>query len=398
MDILFLSTEIPFPPNGGHSIRTYNILKILSQKHKIYFIGFAQTNNDLKYIKNMKKLCEEVYVRIIPKTGYNLKFFSIATKNIISILPLMVQRYYVQKVGRDIQNILAERNIDLVHIDMLALASYREYMHDIPTILTNHNVEHLRLYRWIKIERNLPLKFFLFLQYLKLKNYEIKMCPLFNNCIVVSENDKFHLCTLCALKKVSVIPNGVDINFYKPLSINTKSNHLIWVGGMARFYSADAVDYFLDRIWPNVKQEIPEVSIDFIGKAPTKKLIKKAASDPNIKILGFVDDIRPFVQRAAVFVAPIRSGSGTKIKVLNAMAQAKTVVATNIAAEGIDATHSENIIIAENAADFSEKIIYLLKNKRKAEEIGRKARVLIEKKYSWEVIGRQVENLYEKYE
>jgi glycosyltransferase involved in cell wall biosynthesis len=124
----------------------------------------------------------------------------------------------------------------------------------------------------------------------------------------------------------------------------------------------------------------------------------KAAADHSINILGFVNDIRPFVQRASVFVAPIRSGSGTKIKVLNAMAQAKTVVATITAAEGIDAIHNKNIIIAQNSRDFSNKTIYFLRNKEKAEKIGQKARLLIKDKYSWEVIARQVENVYKKYE
>jgi glycosyltransferase involved in cell wall biosynthesis len=224
------------------------------------------------------------------------------------------------------------------------------------------------------------------------------MCPNFSNCIVVSEEDKSHLCNLCALKKVSVVPNGVDTNYFKPLSQDKKPNHLIWVGGMARHWGADAVNYFLDKIWPFIKSEIPEVTIDFIGKKPTKKLREKAAGDQSINILGFVNDIRPFVQRAAIFVAPIRSGSGTKIKVLNAMAQAKTVVGTTIAAEGIDAINNKNIIIAENAMDFSRKIVYFLRNKEKSDKIGQKARLLIEEKYSWEVIARQVENVYKKYE
>ena len=112
-------------------------------------------------------------------------------------------------------------------------------------------------------------------------------------------------------------------------------------------------------------------------------------------MLGFVPDIRPIVQRASVFVAPIRVGSGTKIKVLNAMAQGKPVVATTIAAEGIDVTPEENILIADDPGEFAEKVGYLLNHEHVAREIGTRARELIEKKYSWDVISDDIHRTYE---
>lgn len=124
-------------------------------------------------------------------------------------------------------------------------------------------------------------------------------------------------------------------------------------------------------------------------------LRRKAIEDKNVRVLGFVPDVRPIVQRASVFIAPIRVGSGTKIKVLNAMAQAKAVVATTTAAEGIDVARGENILIADGPEEFGEKIVYLLSHEEIAKEIGARARKLIEKKYSWDVISENIHRIYE---
>jgi glycosyltransferase involved in cell wall biosynthesis len=139
-------------------------------------------------------------------------------------------------------------------------------------------------------------------------------------------------------------------------------------------------------------------TIDFAGGGPTQTLRDRALEDESVRVLGFVADIRPIVQQASVFVAPIRIGSGTKIKVLNAMAQGKPVVATTTAAEGIDVTPEENILIADDPEEFAKKILYLFRNEEMRRKMGEKARELIERKYSWDVISEDIHRTYEDYQ
>jgi len=395
MNILFLSTENPYPPDGGHHLRTYNILKILANRHKIYFVGFAQDESELKYIPEIKRFCETVDIYKVSKTGYKKNFFLLACKNLFLRTPLVAQRYFVREAREKIEEIFAHYSIDLIHMDMLALGLYKAHLKDTPVILTNHNVESLRLYRWIEIEKNLLLKSFLFYQYLKLKEFEKRMCRVFNLCIVVSDYDKSYLNNLCGMDNFAVIPNGVDIHYFEPESIEVKRNHLVWVGGMTGPYNSDAVDFFIEKIWPVIKYEVPEATIDFVGGGATQKLRNKALEDKSVQVLGFVPDIRPIVQRASVFVAPIRTGSGTKIKILNAMAQAKPVVATTIAAEGIDVTPGENILIADDPEEFAKKVLYLLRNEEIAKKMGERGRELIERKYNWDLIAENIHRIYE---
>jgi len=395
MNILFLSTENPYPPDGGHHLRTFNVLKILSRRHQIYFVGFAQNKSEFKYIPEIKKFCETVDIYEVSKTGYNKSFFLLACKTLFSKYPLIAQRYFVQEARERIEQILDQYSIDLVHMDMLALGLYKSILKDTPVILTNHNVESLRIYRWMQIEKNLFIKSFLFYQYLKLRAFEQSICPKFDRCIVVSEYDKNYLKNLCGIDNFAVIPNGVDTCYFKPESTEVKKDHLVWVGGMTGPYNSDAVDFFVQKIWSLIKYKVPGATVDFAGGGPTQTLRNRALEDKSVQVLGFVPDIRPIVQRASVFIAPIRVGSGTKIKVLNAMAQGKPVVATTTAAEGIDVTPEENILIADDPGEFAEKVVYLLNHEEIARKIGTKARELIEKKYSWDVISENIDRTYE---
>jgi glycosyltransferase involved in cell wall biosynthesis len=211
MNILFLSTENPYPPDGGHHLRTFNVLKILARRHHIYFVGFAQDEREFKYIPEIKKFCETVDIYKVSKTGYNKSFFLLACRNLFSKYPLIARRYFIKEARDRIEQIFNQYPIDMVHMDMLALGLYKGILKDTPVILTNHNVESLRIYRWMQIEKNLFIKGFLFYQYLKLRAFEQSICPEFDRCIVVSEYDKNYLKNLCGMDNFVMIPNGVDI-------------------------------------------------------------------------------------------------------------------------------------------------------------------------------------------
>ncbi len=394
MNILFLSTEIPYPPDGGHHLRTLNVLKILARDHNIFMVAFAQNPAELQYVPEMEKYCRLVKVYPIARTGKNPAFLALMLRNLFSRAPLVARRYYLSAAARYLQDMVHNHHIDLVHIDMLALGCYRHLFRNIPVLLTDHNVEFIRLYRWSQIEKNPLVKLFLRYQYRKLKQFEIETCRRVDYCTVVSHTDLITLGELCQNGHYSVIPNGVDTDFFYPMDIASLTNRLIWVGGMSGPYNADAVDFFLTSVWPLIRRRRPQVQVQFIGSSPTALLRKTAGVDANVRVAGYVDDIRVSVQEASVFIAPIRSGSGTKIKVLNAMAQGKAVVATSIALEGIEVTDGVNAYTADHPEIFAQRVLELLDHPERALQMGQEARTLIEHKYSWTVIARDIEQLY----
>ncbi|RLI62703.1 MAG: hypothetical protein DRO67_06900, partial [Candidatus Asgardarchaeum californiense] len=328
-----------------------------------------------------------------------IKFYSLLFLNLFSPLPFTVHKYFTFKMKKTIDWILNQYDISLVHFDMLPLVYYMfcsKTLKQLPTVLVNHNVEYLRILRWAKIETNPLKKWYLYFQSLKLRLFEKKVCEKVDKVVVVSQIDKFQLQKLSPKARFEVIPNGVDISYFKSKSILNFSNTLIWVGGMGEAHNRKSVEYFLKKIFPLIINEIPDIKVFFIGASPCSKLLNMAEKYPNIRILGYVDDIRPHVQKISIFIAPIISGSGTKIKVLNALAMGKPVVTTSIGAEGIDVTPGENIIIADTPEEFAEKVIELLKNPKKAKELGEKGRKLIEEKYSWDVISVKIYKTYDE--
>jgi len=396
LNILFFSTESPFPLDHGHHLRTYHVLKALAQDHCIHFIAFTKNQEYIKYKQELEELCESV--NFFPLRFQGWRQIILALQNLFSPLPLSARKYYDPQVAAHIKRLIVEVNIDLVHLDLLHLAHYRKDLGSLPSILVNHNVESLRVLRWSKVEQNPLLKYFLRYQYFKLKNFEKRVCRDFDRCTVVSDYDKNVLSELCDGGSFVTIPNGVDAKYFRVSNQKILPNTLVWTGSMSGPYNRDAVSYFLKEIWPLIQSRLPDAKVTFVGSSPSKILKKLSLQAANIEYTGYVEDIRPFVDRAAVFIAPLRCGSGTKVKVLNAMSQAKAVLTTSIGAEGIDARLGEEIMIADEPADFADQAIYLLQNPHEAKKIGQRARKVIEEKYDWQVINTQIRKVYQEFE
>lgn len=163
---------------------------------------------------------------------------------------------------------------------------------------------------------------------------------------------------------------------------------------MADMYNKEAVNYFCNEVFPLVQEEVKDVKFTVVGKSPTRTLIELSKKNTNVLPVGYVEDIRPYVDTSAVFVAPIKSGGGTKLKVLNALAMAKPVVTTSVGAEGIEAKDGEHIAIADDAPTFARKVVELLRNPERATRMGKNGRDLILDKYDWRMIAREQDKLY----
>jgi sugar transferase (PEP-CTERM/EpsH1 system associated) len=396
MNILFLSTENPFPPDHGHHIRTYYVLKNLAAKHRIFFLAFAQNKKELAHKAELEKFCESVDLVWLPQGKWRWRMYAAMLANLFSLQPYTVNRYASAEAGQCIQRLMSKHRIDLVHFDLPHLAAYLNQAAPLPKILVTHNVESLRMLRWAKVERNYFLKLYLYYQYAKLYRFEAKLCPQFDKCTTVSEIDKQILLAMCKHDNFAAVPNGVDVEYFRSNGNGKFNEGLVWVGSMSGAYNRDAVDFFLTKIAPIIHRRLPEAKVQFVGAAPTKLLEKCARENERIQFTGYVDDVRPYVDNAAVFIAPIRSGSGTKVKILNAMAQAKPVVTMPVGAEGIEAVPDEEILIANDENEFAEKTIFLLQNPQRAHEIGLRARRVIEKLYDWKIVAATMNDIYEK--
>ena len=216
----------------------------------------------------------------------------------------------------------------------------------------------------------------------------------FGCCVVVSEIDKQLLKEMGVNNRIFVVPNGTDTDFFKPTGKITIENSVLWFGHMDVHTNKDAVLYFWREIYPLLRKLHPQVQVTFVGTAPPKEIVDASKTDSHIKLTGFVDDVRPYIEEAAVIVVPIRIGSGTRLKILDAMAMGKAIVSTSIGCEGLNVNDGENILIADYPEDFAKKIIELLKSPEMRMNLEKNARKLAET-YGWSPIIDKQEVVYQ---
>ncbi|MEL0587535.1 MAG: glycosyltransferase family 4 protein [Candidatus Thiodiazotropha sp. (ex. Lucinoma kazani)] len=227
----------------------------------------------------------------------------------------------------------------------------------------------------------------------KLKKYEIDESKKYFINVMMSAADEKELLDMSPGVKTAIVPNGVDVDYFKRVE-GEEEQAIIYTGGMNMFANKDAVMHLLDDIWPLVKTKIPNIKFYIIGQDPPKELLRLSKEEAGIEVLGYVDDIRPYVAKSAIYVVPLRVGGGTRLKVLDALAQGKAIISTSIGCEGIEVTDRENIYIEDSDSEFASSIIELLNNKKRRKMLGDKARKLAVDKYAWPSIAKYLIRAY----
>jgi glycosyltransferase involved in cell wall biosynthesis len=399
MKILFLSQIVPYPPHGGVLQRGYNVIRQMSKYYDIHLLAFVHpdilTSTSLieESRRELSRFCTDIeYFDLWPKKSIVHKYSAILL-GLFTQYPFSVLAHRSTSFQKRIHDILATGEIDLVHFDTIGLARFYYDEMPCPAVLTHHNIESQLMGRRAWVEKNSLTRFYLHLQAKRLEQYEIQQGPKFSCNIMMSEHDEAILEKKAPGAVTSIIPNGVDTEYFIPRpGYETKA--LIYTGGMNMFANKDAVLYFLDEIWPLVKAKCHECVFYAVGQDPPQEILQIAGKDPSVVVTGYVDDVRPYVAKSAVYIVPLRVGGGTRLKVVDAMAQGKAIVSTSIGCEGISVTPGKNIIIADSPELFAQEIITLLKDRDKREKIGTAAREMVEKDYSWDVIGEKMEKLY----
>lgn len=397
MNILYLSTENPYPPDHGHHLRTYNVLRHLAEQHKVFFLGFWQSEDELKHKAHLETLCARVDLLPISGRAQKVNYGFGLLANLFSAWPFTVQRYFRREAVQRIRQIMQENHIDLVHFDLMHLAPYLECSSGTPSVLVNHNVESLRLERLAQVQKNFAARVYLNLQQRKMRRFELERCRRFTQLITVSETDAEILQKTCKIENIVEIPNGVDADFFDIADDKPEPDSLVWTGGMGSPYNRDAVDYFLEDIFPKIFVQCPQIKVTIVGDTPSPTLQQYQKRHPqNIFIAGYVDDVRPYMQRASIFIAPMRCGSGTKVKVINAMAMGKAIVSSSVGAEGLKVEPGKDLIITDAPQEFADRVLQLLKEPVRRREMGENARRVVERYYDWRVIYKKMDALYEK--
>ncbi len=387
MNILYLSLRFPYPPHSGDKIRTYNVLRHLSYRHSVSFVSFVQSSEETKYVDKIHDFCKNVSTVKLNKTNA----YGNCVLSLLSSEPFQVAYWHSSKMQKTVTNLIEKNSFNIIHVQFFRMAQYVMKYIDKPKVLDSGDSFWLNLSRRSKLDRSLawPL---LKLEASRVKLYETQIAKWFNHITMVSPLDMQCLLSNDKSLPISIVPMGVDIDYYQPNS-NDYGMNLLFTGTIRYFPNKDAVLYFYKHIFPLIKNAIPDVKFYVVGNYPPKN-IKKLASNGDIVVTGHVEDVRPYFDRSAVFVCPLRSGSGMQAKILEAMAMGVPVVTTSIGATALEAVDGRDIIVADDTKVFAEKVLELLKDSDLRNYIAKNARKLVEEKYEWSTIVRRFDEIY----
>lgn len=400
MKILWLSHNVPYPPKTGVLQRNYNLLKEAANVGEIYLIAFFQKDilpiqYDMQEVRReLGKFCQFIEIVQIPSESLRIRKYGLVLMSIFTSDPYSVNWMESSEMHVKIRQFAKETEFDMVHFDTIGLAEYWGDVGNVPKVLNHHNIESNLMERRSIIEGNKLKKMYFHMEAGKLKKYEKDHCKKFDINTTVSSLDKERLREMLPDGRIEVIPNGVDTDYFFPDNEEIKKGNIIFVGGMNWYPNRDAIMFLCNEIWPLLKEEIPEISLTVVGAQPPTELLDLSKTDNNIEVTGFVDDMRPYMRKAEIYMCPMRDGGGTRLKILDALAMGKAIVSTSLGIEGISVEPEKNVLIANEASEFVGQIKRLIENPELREKLGSEGRKLAEEKYSWKVIGKELNSVY----
>ena len=390
MRILYLAHRIPYPPDKGDKIRSYHQVQHLSKEHDVHLVCIADNLQDLNYKTHLEAICSSVCVVFERNLAMKARaFFALASQR-----PLSVCSYYSRAFQSHVDRIIESKNIDLIFMFSSVMAQYVQNIRRVPKIMDFVDVDSEKWRAYVDFHK-FPLSWIYSLEAKRLSLYEAEVARMCEHSILVTEQEAQSLRERVGNVSISAIANGVDLKFFAHNELDEKLRHppsIVFTGAMDYFPNIDAVQYFCHSILPLIKQTMPDIRFIIVGRNPPSK-IKELSAQPGVIVSGSVPDIRPFLEKAWVSVAPLRIARGIQNKVLEAMAMGLPVVGTPQAFEGMKVGESDGIRIANNPEEFAVEIITLLGNGSVRQECSYQVRQYVERCHRWEDHGSELETL-----
>ena len=380
------------------------MLRELSAEAEITFLSLAPYSNVSGYFADYDEGLQEIEralgqfckdVVLVPHGKFNRQKTKLinAAKSLFSALPYDVIWLKSGLFAREITRVYNAEEYDLVHVDTIGLWPYVADLQN-HIVLNHHNIESHLLARRSSLS-SWPISRYFKSQVKKLKEIERKAGNEVALNVCCSEVDEIRLQSI-GIAKTATVANGVDLSYFSRSAAYSAScsPRLVFAGGLGWYPNRDAMIFFAKHVWPLLICDNDQIEMSVIGKGKVSLLTELSNRDDRFHVTGFVDDVRPYLEQASVYVCPIFDGGGTKLKVLDALAMGVPLVSHPVACEGIDVREGVDVLFAETPAEFSATILRLLGDPGLRLALARNGRALIEEKYSYKKIGANLIQLY----
>lgn len=389
-----LTPYLPYPLLSGGQIRTYNLLKKLATKHQVTLFALIKDESEREHINELEKYCDSVRVfkrskkpftpRNIIKTGF-------------SSYPFLVIRNFTPETKKAVETELAENNYDLIHAETFYMMPNIPKTNT-PILLVEQTIEYLGYESFADRIRIPFLKQLLKIDIAKIHRWEEYYWRSCTKLITMSDEDRDFISEVIADQdKIDVVSNGVDTAWFAQKSKNLPPEPTILsVGTFNWLPNVEAVKFLVNKIWPLVKQRLPNAKVWIVGNAPTNEVYQYQDTDPAIKVTGGIPDIRDAFNQAHVLVAPVFSGKGTRYKILEAMASQTPVVATDTAVEGLRLENGKQVLIGNSAEELADLTVKLLQDPKQQAKLAANGKEFVTKNYDWSTISQKLDRIYQE--
>ncbi len=399
MNLLFLTSQVPYPPRQGGALRSWGMISALARRHTVTILSF----HDAAEVPPLPPDFGDISLDVVPEPpprplSRRLRDLLLGRQ------PDMALRLESPLFRQHLAERLAAQPFDAVHIEGIEMAPFLDVLERARprprVVFDDFNCEFLLQKRAFLTDLRHPRRWhgalYSLVQWRRLRRYEAEICRRADHVIAVSEADAAALGSLVPGLRPTVVPNGVDVSAYDPKippAPGMGENALVFTGKMDFRPNVDAVLWFAEEVLPRIREHVPDVGFWVVGQRPHPRLAA-LRKDPAVTLTGYVEDTRPYIAGAAVYVAPLRIGGGTRLKLLEAMAMERAVVATRLGAEGYEVRDGQELLLADDAETFAAAVVALLRDPARRAVIGRAARRFVEDHYDWSVLAPRVEALY----
>ncbi|HOF80908.1 MAG: glycosyltransferase [Bacteroidales bacterium] len=383
MKLLVILPRVPYPLEKGDKLRAYNQIRFLSKTNEITLCALNDTKLHPNAKSELKPYCKRLYILNISKWSIILNLFKALFKGI----PFQVGYFYNRKAKQQIQQIINEVQPDHIYCQLIRVAEYVKN-NSTPKTIDYQDVFSKGVERRIATSP-FYLRPLLRMEYKRLLKYECNIFDIFNNKTIISAPDR-DLIPHPERKKIHIIPNGVDTEFFKPMDVE-KQFEIVFIGNMGYPPNVDAAEYLAKEILPQVKKRYPDARLLLAGATPTQRV--KNLENESVVVTGWVDDIRQCYAQAKIFIAPMRIGTGLQNKLLEAMAMKIPCITSPLAFSALNAKKNEDILVGENVEEFSNLIVNLLNDNTLSAKLAEAGYQFVLKNYSWEMNTMELDTI-----
>ena len=373
------------------------MLKQLKSDHQITYLTLDDGTANQEARESAQEYCHElVCVPHQQREKFTAGFYGELVLNLVSRHPYAIKKYESALMRREIAKRVSGGRFDVVICDFLAPAVNLPNYLSCPQILFQHNVEAMIWKRHYEIQSSPLKKRYLFEQWRKMRRFEREMCQRFDSVVAVSAEDRDQMRQEYSVTSVFDVPTGVDTEFFRPAGQEeTEPHNVVFTGSMDWLPNEDAIRYFTEEILPIIRKSLPNVSLTVVGRNPYPALLELSHRDPSIIVTGRVEDVRPYMERAAAYVVPLRIGGGTRLKIFEAMAMEKAIVSTTIGAEGLPVRHDVELLLADSPQSFAQSVVRLLRDQTVARKLGQQAAKTVREQFGWSKVAREFSEICE---